>query len=44
MDIRDIAALSGYSVGTVSRVLNEHPNVSDRARERILAVIRGLWL
>ncbi len=40
MDIRDIAALSGYSVGTVSRVLNEHPNVSDRARERILAVIR----
>ena len=40
MDIRDIARLSGYSVGTVSRVLNDHPGVSDRARERVLSVIR----
>lgn len=40
MDIRDIARLSGYSVGTVSRVLNDHPGVSDRARERVLAVVR----
>lgn len=39
MDIRDVATLSGYSVGTVSRVLNGRPNVSDRARERILAVM-----
>ena len=40
MDIRDIARLSGYSVGTVSRVLNDHPGVSDRARERVLSVVR----
>ncbi len=40
MDIRDVARLSGYSVGTVSRVLNDHPNVSDHARERVLAVVR----
>lgn len=39
MDIRDIARLSGYGTGTVSRVLNGHPNVSDRARERVLAVV-----
>ena len=39
MDIRDIAAASGYGVGTVSRVINDQPNVSDRARERILAVM-----
>ena len=39
MDIRDIAARSGYGVGTVSRVINDQPNVSDRARERILAVM-----
>lgn len=39
MDIRDIARLSGYGVGTVSRVLNGHPNVSERARERVLAVV-----
>lgn len=39
MDIRDIAARSGYGVGTVSRVINGQPNVSDQARERILAVM-----
>lgn len=39
MDIRDIARLSGYGTGTVSRVLNGHPNVSDRARARVLEVI-----
>lgn len=39
MDIRDIAAASGYGVGTVSRVINDQPNVSDRARKRILAVM-----
>ena len=42
MDIRDIAAKSGYGVGTVSRVINDQPNVSDRARERILAVMAEL--
>lgn len=40
MDIRDIARLSGYSLGTVSRVLNDHPGVSARARERVLEVVR----
>ena len=40
MDIRDIARLSGYSVGTVSRVLNDHPGVSNRARERVLSVVK----
>ena len=39
MDIRDIATRSGYGVGTVSRVINGQPNVSDRARKRILAVM-----
>lgn len=39
MTIKDIARLSGYAVGTVSRVLNGHPSVSDAARERILAVV-----
>lgn len=42
MDIRDIASASGYGVGTVSRVINGQPNVSDRARERILAVMDEL--
>ena len=36
MTIKDIAAQTGYSVGTVSRVLNNQPNVSEKARKAIL--------
>lgn len=36
MTIKDLASMTGYSVGTVSRALNNHPNVSDTARETIL--------
>ena len=32
MTIKDLAEKTGYSVATVSRVLNDHPNVSDKAR------------
>ena len=38
MTIKDLAALSGYAVGTVSRVLNNQPNVSEKARSRIIAI------
>lgn len=38
MTIKDIAKLSGYAVGTVSRVLNNQPNVSETARKAILEV------
>ena len=37
--IKDIARLSGYSVGTVSRVLNNHPDVSQKAKEIINRII-----
>lgn len=37
--IKDIARESGYAVGTVSRVLNHHPNVSPEAREKVMAVV-----
>ena len=36
MTIKDLAAQTGYSVGTISRVLNNQPNVSAKAREAIL--------
>lgn len=36
MTIKDLAAKTGYAVGTVSRALNNHPNVSERARQVIL--------
>lgn len=41
MTIKDIAKLSGYGIGTVSRVLNNHPDVSDKARNKIMAVIES---
>ena len=40
MTIKDIARLSGYSLGTVSRVLNNHPDVSETARRRVLEVVK----
>jgi len=39
MTIKDIAKESGYAIGTVSRVLNNHPDVSDKARKRIMEVV-----
>ena len=38
--IKDIARLSGYSIGTVSRVINNRADVSEEAREKISEVIR----
>ena len=39
MTIKDIARLSGVGVTTVSRVLNQHPDVSEETRRRVLAVV-----
>lgn len=39
MTIKDIVRLSGYSLGTVSRVINGQPNVSDKARAHILSIM-----
>lgn len=36
MTIKDLAAKTGYSVGTVSRALNNYPHVSETARNVIL--------
>ena len=40
MTIKDLAAKTGYAVGTVSRALNDHPNVSEKARRAILQAAR----
>lgn len=40
--IRDIAKLSGYSVSTVSRVLNNHPYVTEEKRKKILSIMEEL--
>jgi len=38
--IRDIADLAGVSIATVSRVLNERPDVAPDTRENVLQVVR----
>lgn len=38
--IRDIADLAGVSIATVSRVLNDRPDVAPETRENVLQVVR----
>lgn len=40
MTIKDIAKISGVAISTVSRVINNHPDVSPECREKVLAVIK----
>ena len=39
MTIKDIARMSGVGVATVSRVLNDHPDVSEETRRKVMAVV-----
>ena len=41
MTIKDIARISGVSITTVSRVLNNRPDVSGESRRRVLDVIES---
>lgn len=40
--IRDVARQAGVGIGTVSRVINDSPNVSEQTRARVLETIREL--
>ena len=40
--IHDVAERAGVSMKTVSRVLNQEPNVADKTRERVLEAAREL--
>ncbi|MEG0847461.1 MAG: LacI family DNA-binding transcriptional regulator [Niameybacter sp.] len=40
MNIKDIAKLSGVGVSTVSRVLNNHPDVKKETRDKVLEVMK----
>ena len=39
MNIKDIAKLAGVGVSTVSRVLNNHPDVKDSTRQKVLQIV-----
>lgn len=39
LNIKDIAKLAGVGVSTVSRVINEHPDVKDDTRQRVMEII-----
>lgn len=40
--IYDVAKSSGYSITTVSKVLNNYPNVSKKATEKVMTAVRDL--
>ena len=40
-NIKDIALHCGVAISTVSRVLNNHPDVSEDSRRRVRAVIEA---
>lgn len=40
MNIKDIAKIAGVGVSTVSRVINNHPDVKDETRKKILQIIK----
>jgi DNA-binding LacI/PurR family transcriptional regulator len=42
MNIKEVAQMAGVSYGTVSRVLNGHPEVNDSTRERVLQIIKDV--
>lgn len=42
MTIKDVAERCGVSVSTVSRVLNDHPDVSDAIRTKVMEVVQEL--
>ncbi len=42
VNIAEVAATAGVSVGTVSRVLNESPNVREHTRRRVTEVMKRL--
>lgn len=42
MTIKDIAQRCGVSVSTVSRVLNNHPDVSETVRSQVLEVVKAV--
>ncbi|NLI53421.1 MAG: LacI family transcriptional regulator [Clostridiales bacterium] len=41
-NIKDIARHCGVAISTVSRVLNDHPDVSDETREKVLQAVNDL--
>ena len=40
--IRDVANRAGVAVGTVSRVVNNRPDVNPKLRERVLRALKEL--
>ncbi len=39
LNIKDVAKIAGVGVSTVSRVINNHPDVKDKTRDKVLKII-----
>ena len=35
INIKDVAKITGYSVGTVSKALNDYPDISEKTKQKI---------
>lgn len=42
VNIKEIAKAAGVSIATVSRVLSDHPNVSKKAKQKVLKAVKNL--
>ena len=40
MNIRDIARLANVTPGTVSKVLNDYPDISEATKQHVLKIIK----
>jgi len=40
--IKDVAQMAGVSIGTVSRVLNQHPRVTPESHQAVMTAVRAL--
>ena len=42
VNIKDVAKVSGYSVGTVSKALNDYPDISETTKQKIKDIATNL--
>lgn len=42
VNIKDIAKITGFSISTISRVINDYPYVDEEKRKQVLAVMKDL--
>ena len=42
INIKDVAKISGYSIGTVSKALNDYPDINEKTKQKIKDIATDL--